>query len=79
MRTVDPANLQGIQGDMDLHDRIRDKVSGLVSILKDMKTLTPDLEIKKVNPLKQIAGSVEKMLLLQTGVLPWTPFTSAAI
>jgi hypothetical protein len=38
MRTVDPANLQGIREDMDLYDRIRDKISGLASLLKDMNT-----------------------------------------
>lgn len=43
MKTLDPANLQGIREDMDLYDRIRDKVSGLTSILKDMNTLTPEL------------------------------------
>jgi hypothetical protein len=43
MKTLDPANLQGIRDDMDLYDRIRDKVSGLSSILKDMNTLTPDM------------------------------------
>lgn len=43
MKTVDPANLQGIREDMDLYDRIRDRVSGLVSILKDMNTLTPEM------------------------------------
>ena len=43
MRTLDPANLQGIRDDMDLYDRIRDKISGLTSILKDMNTLTPDM------------------------------------
>jgi hypothetical protein len=43
MRSVDPANLQGIREDMDMYDRIRDKVSGLTSILKDMNTLTPDM------------------------------------
>lgn len=43
MKTLDPANLQGIRDDMDLYDRIRDKVSGLTSILKDMNTLTPDM------------------------------------
>src|SRR5574342_464064 len=41
MKDVDPANLQGIREDMDLYDRIRDKISGLTSILKDMNTLTP--------------------------------------
>lgn len=43
MKTLDPANLQGIRDDMDLYDRIRDKISGLTSILKDMNTLTPDM------------------------------------
>lgn len=43
MKEVDPANLQGIREDMDLYDRIRDKVSGLASILKDMNTLTPEM------------------------------------
>ena len=43
MKELDPANLQGIREDMDLYDRIRDKVSGLASLLKDMKTLTPEM------------------------------------
>jgi internalin A len=43
MKTLDPANLQGIREDMDLYDRIRDKISSLTSILKDMNTLTPDM------------------------------------
>lgn len=43
MKTLDPANLQGIREDMDLYDRIRDKISGLTSTLKDMNTLTPDM------------------------------------
>ena len=28
---------------MDLYDRIRDRISGLTSTLKDMNTLTPDM------------------------------------
>jgi hypothetical protein len=43
IKTLDPANLQGIREDMDLYDRIRDKISGLTSILKDMNTLTPEI------------------------------------
>lgn len=43
IRTLDPANLQGIREDMDLYDRIRDKISGLANTLKDMNTLTPDM------------------------------------
>ncbi|MBC7875922.1 MAG: toll/interleukin-1 receptor domain-containing protein [Anaerolineales bacterium] len=43
MKTVDPANLQGIRDDIDLYDRIRDKISGLASTLKDMNTLTAEM------------------------------------
>jgi hypothetical protein len=43
MKTLDPANLQGLRDDMDLYDRIRDEISGLTSTLKDMNTLTPDM------------------------------------
>ncbi len=43
MNSLDPANLQGIRDDMDLYDRIRDKISELTSILKDMNTLTPEM------------------------------------
>lgn len=43
IKQLDPANLQGIREEMDLYDRIRDKVSGLTSILKDMNTLTPEM------------------------------------
>jgi formylglycine-generating enzyme required for sulfatase activity len=43
MRDVGQANLQGIREEIDQYSRIRDKVSGLTSILKDMNTLTPDL------------------------------------
>jgi hypothetical protein len=43
MKTLDPANLQGIREEMDQYDRIRDNISGITSILKDMNTLTPDM------------------------------------
>lgn len=43
MKELDPANLQGIREDMDLYDRIRDKISGLASLLMDMNTLTPEM------------------------------------
>ena len=43
MKELDPANLQGIREDMDLYDRIRDNISGLSSLLKDMNTLTPEM------------------------------------
>lgn len=43
MRTVGPANLKGIRDEMDQYDRIRDEISEITSILKDMNTLTPDM------------------------------------
>ena len=43
IKTLDPANLHGIRDDMDLYDRIRDRISGLASTLKDMNTLTPEM------------------------------------
>jgi hypothetical protein len=60
IKTVDPANLQGIRDDMDLYDRIRDKVSGLVSILKDMNTLTP--EMHQDSNFSQLYEAVEKRI-----------------
>ncbi len=60
MKNVDPANLQGIRDDMDLYDRIRDKVSGLVSILKDMNTLTP--EMHQNSNFSQLYEALEKRL-----------------
>lgn len=58
MKDVDPANLQGIREDMDLYDRIRDKVSGLTSILKDMNTLTP--EIHRNENFSDLYSAIEK-------------------
>lgn len=43
MRGVGQANLQGIREEIDQYSRIRDNVAGLISILKDMNTLTPDI------------------------------------
>jgi hypothetical protein len=60
MRTLDPANLQGIREDMDLYDRIRDQVSGLTSILKDMNTLTP--EIHRDSDFGTLYDAIEKRM-----------------
>jgi len=60
MKTLDPANLQGIRDDMDLYDRIRDKVSGLTSILKDMNTLTP--EMHQESDFSYLYDAIEKRL-----------------
>ena len=58
VKTLDPANLQGIRDDMDLYDRIRDKISGLTSILKDMNTLTP--EIHQGSNFSQLYNAIER-------------------
>ncbi len=60
MKTLDPANLQGIRDDMDLYDRIRDKISGLTSILKDMNTLTP--EMHQDSNFEALYNAIEKRL-----------------
>lgn len=60
MKTLDPANLQGIRDDMDLYDRIRDKISGLASTLKDMNTLTP--EMHRVSDFSHLYNAIEKRM-----------------
>jgi hypothetical protein len=45
---------------MDMYDRIRDKVSGLTSILKDMNTLTP--EMHRDADFSQLYEAIEKRL-----------------
>lgn len=60
MRSVDPANLQGIREDIDLYDRIRDKISGLASTLKDMNTLTPDMH--RNSDFRELYDAIEKRM-----------------
>jgi len=60
IRTLDPANLHGIREEMDLYDRIRDKVSGLTSILKDMNTLTPDMHSE--SDFAELYNAIEQRL-----------------
>ncbi len=60
MQTVDPANLQGVRDDMDMYDRIRDNISGLASLLKDMNTLTPDMH--RDSNFGQLYDSIEKRM-----------------
>lgn len=42
LRSLDPANLQGLREDMDENARFRDRISGIISSLADMNALTPD-------------------------------------
>lgn len=60
MRSVDPANLHGIREEIDMYDRIRDKVSGLTSILKDMNTLTP--EMHRESNFSHLYDAIEKRI-----------------
>ena len=60
MKTLDPANLQGIRDDIDLYDRIRDKISGLASTLKDMNTLTP--EMHRESDFSHLYNAIEKRM-----------------
>ena len=43
MRTVSSANLQGMRDEIDSYDEIRDNISNLTFLLKDMNTLTPEM------------------------------------
>jgi len=60
MKTLDPANLQGIREDMDLYDRIRDRISGLASTLKDMNTLGPD--VHRDSDFSDLYAAIEKRI-----------------
>lgn len=43
IKSVSSANLQGIREEMDSYDEIRDNISNLTFLLKDMNTLTPEM------------------------------------
>ena len=60
IKKLDPANLQGIREEMDLYDRIRDKVSGLASTLKDMNSLTPDMHMD--SDFSELYDAIEKRM-----------------
>jgi hypothetical protein len=61
MKEVRQANLQGIREEIDQYSRIRDKVSGLTSILKDMNTLTPDMH--KDSDFSEIYTGIEQRMM----------------
>ena len=60
IKTLDPANLQGIREDIDLYDRIRDRISGLTSTLKDMNTLTP--EMHRDSDFQDLYAAIERRM-----------------
>ena len=65
MKEVGQANLQGIREDIDQYSRIRDKVSGLTSILKDMNTLTADTH--KDSDFSEIYKGIEQRMAGASG------------
>lgn len=60
MRSVDLANLQGITDDLNTYDSIRDHVSRMTSLLKDMNTLTPEMH-RNANFVQLIASLRERL------------------
>jgi len=60
MKTVSPANLQGIRDDLDQYDNIRDNISSITSVLKDMNTLTP--EMHRDSEFTNLYDSIEQRL-----------------
>ncbi len=60
VKSLTPANLQGVRDDMDLYDRIRDTISALSTILKDMNTLTP--EMHQDSGFSQLYEAIERRL-----------------
>jgi formylglycine-generating enzyme required for sulfatase activity len=71
MKEVDHANLQGIREDMDLYDRIRDTISGLTSLLKDMNTLTP--EIHRESDFSDLYNAIERRMKAGPAAAPGAP------
>lgn len=60
MKTVSAANLQGFRDDIDLYTEIRGTIAGLIDILKDMNTLTPEMHIEL--DLDELFKAVERKL-----------------
>ena len=60
MKKVSSANLQGIREEMDQYTDIRNTISELTSLLKDMNTLTPD--IHQQSEFEQLINAIENRL-----------------
>ncbi len=91
MKTVSSANLQGMREEIDSYDEIRDNISNLTFILKDMNTLTPEmhensnfatlismLEKRLANTGNAPAGSPAPAPAKPATPAPATPAASAA-
>lgn len=60
MKSVSAANLQGMREELDSYDEIRDNVSNLTFFLKDMNTLTA--EIQESSNFASLISELEKRL-----------------
>jgi hypothetical protein len=60
MKSVSAANLQGMREELDSYDEIRDNVSNLTFFLKDMNTLTA--EVQENSNFASLISSLEKRL-----------------
>jgi hypothetical protein len=68
MRSVSAANLQGMREEIDSYDEIRDNVSNLTFLLKDMNTLTP--EMHENSNFASLISALEKRLALAEPAAP---------
>jgi len=68
MKSVSAANLQGMRDELDSYDEIRDNISNLTFFLKDMNTLTA--EIQENDNFASLISALEKRL---TTAEPATP------
>jgi predicted NACHT family NTPase len=60
MKTVNAANLQGFRDDIDLYTDICGTIAGLIDILKDMNTLTPEMHTE--SGFDELFQAVERKL-----------------
>lgn len=60
MKDVGAANLKGIREDIDLYTEIRETIAGLVDILKDMNTLTP--EMHRESGFQELLKAIEHVM-----------------
>ena len=68
MKSVSGANLQGMREELDSYDEIRDNISNLTFFLKDMNTLTA--EIQETSNFASLISALEKRLSLAEPAAP---------
>ena len=69
MREVGQENLQGIREELDLYERIRNMVAGIVDVLADMNALTPEMHrgAKLAVDVFQVQGAHQRVLIPEAG------------